>query len=250
MSDIDSAKFIYQLIQQEVDESKKDIITQFPAKITSYSNGICSAKPVSRLRTTDGDILEIGEITNIPVIFPSGGGGIQSFPLKVGNPVWVECSYMSILEWLNRDKDVYTPSTFDFHNINNAVAFPCVYPKDKRLGVSDENVSTTFYELDGEGNPTGTILSEVTQRPDGSVLINSNNGQKVELLEDGNIQIITSGTIKIQNQQEELLSLLSEFMELLGDPSRTNTNTMIGTMPLNSFADIQALKTRLDTLKG
>lgn len=244
------AAAIFQLVDRKVDEGVSEVYTQFPAKITYYDNGICSAKPVARLKTPDGDVLEMGEIKGIPVVFPSGGGGIQSFPIKVGNPVWLECSLVSIYEWLEQDKDIYTPSVREIHNLNDVVAFPCVYPKDKRLGVSNENVSTTFYEVDENGASTGTILSEITQRPDKSVLIESNNGQKVELLPDGNIRIVTAGTVRIENSQEELISLLSEFMELLGDPARTHTNTMIGNMPLNSFADIQALKTRLDTLKG
>lgn len=263
------AATMHQMLLEEIEVSQRDIFTQFPAKVTAYDNGFCSAKPIPRFKFVDGDEIEVPVIDKIPVIFPAGGGAISSKPIRAGDTVWLQCSYVSIHEWVVQYKEVFTPTDNDYHPLSEVVAIPCVYPLDKRLGVSNENVSTVFYELDEEDNPTGEILSEITQRPDGSLLIQTvkghriealedksliveteNSRQKIELLSDGNIEVTTGATIKIQNGNEELINLLSEFMDLLGDPSRTHTNTMIGNMPLNSFADIQALKARLDTLKG
>ncbi len=260
------AQLIQQLVQNEISDEMSTIYTGFPATVVSYDNQLATIKPVMSMRFSDGDIVELPTLVDVPVIFPSGGGGILSFPIKKGDPVWVQCSTMSMEQW----REVYqlntVPDTRRTHSINDAVCFPCVFPENIRMGVSGDNVEIVFNNVNEETKEVESWNSTFRLQPDGGVLLgnrfksqlifgadksitvrNVDSGASVVLKDDGNIEITTAQTIRIQNSGEELVSLASELMQLLID---TTVNTSIGPMPLNTKAQITALKTRLDTLKA
>lgn len=264
----DTSQAINELVDYKVSSRLSSLYTGFPATIVSYDNQLAEVKPVMDIRFPDGDIVELGSIRNVPVIFPSAGGGILSFPVKEGDPVWVQCSTMSFDTWKATYSTRATAKTRRKHSINDAVCFPCVYPKNIRLGVSSDNIELVFHNIDpsDEKRQSQEIISSFKLKPDGEVelvtkdghawkclpdksfvLENTETGAKIHALSDGNLEITTANTVKIQNSSEELVNLCSELMQLLID---TTTNTSIGPMPLNNKAQISALKSRLDTLKG
>jgi hypothetical protein len=259
---------ISELVDCSISDALSMLETGFPATIVEYDNQIATVKPVMNKRFTDGDTAEIGELYNVPVIFPSGGGGILSFPVAVGDPVWVQSASTSIDTW----KDTYslntTPVIKRRHSINDVVCFPCLYPKNIRLGANNENIELIFNKINTstETREVEEVLSSIKMLPDGKVEVKTKNmhnmvfnpdksyvientetGSKIHSLPDGNLEITTANTIKLQNSSEELVSLCSELMQLLIDAT---TNTQIGPMPLNNKAQIISLKSRLDTLKG
>lgn len=263
--------FFFEMAKQEVQDTKKVTYTGFPATIVSYENQFCRVKPAINFRYQDGDVVEPPEIDGVPFNFQGGGGGLLSFPVKVGDTVWIQCSMVALDEWIQQYSRIFTPSTRRMHSINDAVATCVIFTKDQRLGVDPDNIELKFHKPRPEGSETydPELFSSFKMINDGSVelttslnqklTLNNDNsitiesvdaGNKVELLADGTVDITTASTIKIQNGSEELVNLVSELMALLADTAQTTTNTMIGPMPLNSAAAIAALQTRLDTLKG
>jgi hypothetical protein len=276
------------VVKTHIAQDKETEFTQFPARIVAYSNQIASVIPVINHLFSDGDEAELPQIDGVPVIFPSGGGGIMSFPIQVGDPVWIECSMSAIDEWLEQYRDNILPSARRRHNLTDAVCLPCIYPKDRQIGVDNDHVELKFTKpSETEGEPSENINSlkmlndgsvELTTElnhnlklntdksvilqsedlstkvhllADKSIVIGSGDaGNKIELLADGTVEITTASTIKIQNGSEELVNLLSEVVGLLADVGLTTTNTSIGPMPLNSAPALQALQVRIDTLKG
>lgn len=260
-----------ELILDEIGDERKEIHTGFPATIVRYENQFCRVKPNINFRYQDGDVIEPADIDGVPFCFAGGGGGILSFPVKVGDVVWIQCSMVALDEWLQQYQNSFTPSSRRMHSINDAVVTAVLFTKDLRVGVDPDHIELKFHKLpEGDSNKYSTeTWSSLKLKNDGAVeLITDNNqsvklnqdksiviengdvGNKVELLSNGKVEITTASTIKIQNGSEELVSLLSEVVTLLGNPSVTTTNTMIGNMPLNSFSQLQALASRIDTLKG
>lgn len=278
------AEAIDEFVDCKIDEELSTLYTSFPATVIEYADQLAKVKPVMNGLFADGDVVEFAPLSNVPVIFPSGGGAIMSFPIKVGDPIWIQCSSASF----NKFKESYQTNASDDmrrrHSINDAVAFPCIYPKDIRLGVNNENVEIIFNSLN-EDRSINEFLSGIKMLPDGSLNITTKNAHNIELREDksfvientetktkwearddksfilentesgasfealdnGNLEITTANTIKLQNSNEELVNLSSELMQLLIDAL---VNTSIGPQPLTNKAQIIALKSRLDTLKG
>lgn len=263
-----SASLLRKAIRSIVDDKIDQINTSFPATIIEYENQIATVQPNIRHVFYDGDDALPPVITDVPVILPSGGGGILSFPIRAGDAVWINCSMVALDEWVEGYSEDLTPTTIRRHSLTDAVAIPCIYSKNIRIGVDPDNVELKFTappEEDGGelqllssikllNNKNIEIVSEagnsVKLLEDKSIEVVSESGSSVKMLSDGNIEITTAATIKIQNESEELVNLVSELMGLLGDIGTTTTNTMLGPSPLNSAPQINALKTRLDTLKG
>ncbi len=260
------AQIIYEMIKSEISDSKTSFYTQFPANIVSYDNQLATVKPTVNIRFSDGDVVELGTIANIPVIFPAGGGGIMSFPLKVGDPVWVECSMLALDQWKESYQTSLTPDTKRMHSLTDAVCIPQVFPKNIQMGVSNENVEILFNKVNPENKNVEELLSSFKMLPDGSLSLgnkfnsnisfgedksvtieNTDSGASVKLLDDGNIEITTAATIKIQNSGEELINLISEFIQTVAD---NTVNTIYGASPMNLKPQMEAIKTRLDTLKA
>lgn len=255
------------LIESEISDDRRGLFTQFPAKVIDYQDQLTTIKPLISMRMPDGDIVELGELRNVPVIFSSGGGVIISHPIQTNQTVWVECSMFEMENWLQQYSDNVIPNAKALHQIKDAVVTGVLYSNDKRLGVDNTHSQWKWFEVDDQGNPSGEWLNSITLLNDKSIeILTSNNqsvklladksiviestdaGNKIELLADGNIEYTSAGTFKIQNGSEELVNLLSEVVDLLA--TGTTTNTSIGPMPLNSASQLAALKTRIDTLKG
>lgn len=262
---------ITELVMNEIGDNNKTIHTGFPATVVEYEDQYCRVKPAVNIRYQDGDVIELPDVLGVPVNFAAGGGGILSFPIRVGDTVWVQCSMVAIDEWLQEYQERFTPSTRRMHALNDAVVTGIIATKDRRLGVDPDHIQLKFHKPPEGESPTysAETWNSFTLKNDGAVeLITDNNqnlflnqdgsivientdaGNKIDLKADGTIEITTASTIKLQNDSEELVNLLSEVVGLLADTSQTTTNTMIGPMPLNSAAALAALQTRIDTLKG
>lgn len=260
-----------EFVLDEINDSKKTMHTGFPATVEAYDNQYCRIKPAINFRYQDGDVIEPPEINGVPFNFAAGGGGILSFPVKVGDTVWVQCSMVALDEWLQAYQRSLTPSTRRMHALNDAVITGIIATKDRRLGVDPDHIELKFHKPPQGDDPkySSETWSSLKLKNDGAVeLITDNNqkvllnqdksiviesvdaGNKVEMLADGNVEVTVKNTIKLQNGSEELVNLLSEVVGLLADTGQTTTNTSIGPMPLNSAAALSALKTRIDTLKG
>lgn len=205
-------------IKAYLNDLKSQLFTTLPAEIVEYFPETQSA--TVRLLVdplmSDGVSLTSPILYNIPIVFPSAGGGLLSFPVQVGDTVKLEFSMRNIESWLEGDGSSVVAPTRRTHDMNDAIATVGLYTKTSHLNPNPEDVELKF-----KGN---TIL----------------------LRQNGDVEIETASKYAVRNQSEELISLLSEVLE---EVSKISTNTIYGVTPINNKPAIQALKTRLDTFK-
>jgi hypothetical protein len=207
-------------MQSYMDDLQSKVYTTLPAIITDTSEyeskNIISVRPTIDLEHSDGQVSECPDIFNVTVVQPSGGGGLLSFPLQVGDNVLIEFSMRNIESWLESDGGSVTENTQRFHDMSDAVAIVGLHTKNNHLKPDPKDVVLKFKD------------------------------NKVVLKDDGNVEIHSKAKVSITNGQEELIKLLSELIQEI---SVSTVNTTYGLSPLNNKPALQALKSRLDTMK-
>ena len=245
----------YEVIQSHISKFKDTLYTSCPAIVTEVhlsgeSIESVSVRPTIARVYTDGDIRTKPIINNVPVVFPSAGGGILSFPIEVGDTVLIIFCKEDIENFINGTSEI--PRTLRRFSYNDAIAIPSLYPTSKNLQPSKDDTVLKY-----NGN-------SITLKKDGGIEVTADKGAIDTLAKEGNISttanegvisiaalnnkitINTKDTISITNSSEELVSLLSE---LIGVLESTTVNTIYGTSILNSKPALAALKSRLDTFK-
>lgn len=160
-----------------------------PSVNTLYSDGVSTKRPL---------------ISNVPILFPSGGGGIMSFPVSVGDPILIAFCREDIQSFLYDGVDG-DPETLRRFSQTDAIAIPCMYPFDESLGISPDDVNIKFKD------------SNITITKDGDISIFSS----------GNFLVEASGGVSIKNGEVELIQFIED---LCGELSGTTV-----TIPPMSF---------------
>lgn len=229
------------IIQSHIDNFETQLNTTLPAEIVSFDSETQTAtvQPLIYEVYSDGISSRLPEIDDVPVMFPSAGGGMITFPIKAGDEVLLVFSQRDIDKWSVQGGESI-PSTQHYHEYNDAIAIVGLSSNKNSLKSNTDDVQIRFDGADGE-------LCSITLGADKSISLDSSSGSQVKQLSDGNIEITTANTIKIKNNGEELVTILSEALQAIID---ANVNTAYGVSPLNNKPDFVALKARLDTLKG
>lgn len=175
---------------------RESVSTGMPGIIVSVAEygdkQFVDVKPaLSRVLET-GQVISNDEITiyDVPVIWPSGGGAMLSFPLKVGDTVWLSFSQRNLEDWLYSDgTQEVIPGDSRHFSMTDAVAIPGLYTALSNLKPSTENVELKF----------GNHL--ISLRPSGELYI-TNGGAKITLKPDGNIELDPSATLTILGNVE------------------------------------------------
>jgi hypothetical protein len=149
----------------------------------------------------DGVILELPPILDVPVQFPSAGGGIMSFPIKKGDTVLLVFSMHSLDEWMEgkaADTGSITPADRRMYNLNDAIAIPGVYTKHTNLSPNITDTELKFNELSIKLEEAGDVsVSNPTHslklKANGDVLHSS--GAKITAAGD----FITASGISLDN---------------------------------------------------
>jgi hypothetical protein len=108
-----------------------DMHTMMPGKIVSYNHDkqLADVKPV-HLRTylnesDEEEQHELPVIPDVPVRFPRGGGFTITWPLKAGDPVWLEFAERSIDDYLETDgTQIHDDLDGRRHHLDDAVCYP------------------------------------------------------------------------------------------------------------------------------
>ena len=207
------------VIDSHIQKFKTGMFTSLPATVLSYNadEQTISAKPVMLEPYKDGDVLGFPEIDDVPIIFIGGGGGVLTFPVKVGDEVLLTFSSRSFDTWWDTSNVDQLSSVQRYNAITDAVAIGGLTSKNNSVKGSTEDVELKF------------------------------NDNLIRLKSDGTVEVETTSTFKVSNQDEELVALLSEIVQAV---SSITTNTIYGPQPVLNKAAIESLKTRLDTFKG
>jgi hypothetical protein len=184
--------------------TRQHVNTSVPARVIAVDN-YGSDQTVDVLPTindvfSDGTVLELPPILDVPIQFPSAGGGLLSFPVAVGDTVLLIFSKRSLDEWMSSrttDKGTFTPADRRNYSLNDAIAIPGLYSKNTNLSPNTTDVELKFnnisFKLEKSGNASltnGNGSNSVTLASSGDVtLVNSS----------GSITIASSGLITLAN---------------------------------------------------
>jgi hypothetical protein len=219
-----------------MDKKFLEIHTVLPGRIITYEGHAVRKAEVAiavNVPSMNGEMIEPSPIPNVPIVFPSTATSSILLPVKPGDGVLLCFSEVGIGNFLSQgsDADKVNADSYSRFNTTDCIAIPGLFHDTAIPTLSEEADADSTYIIQGDAviqlNDTATTIK---------------NG-------DMEFQVLPGGQIKFTGQTEELISLLSEFLQTL---SASTVITGIGAQPFtpNAVADFQALKTRLDTLKG
>jgi len=120
------------------------LYTNIPAIITSVANlesdNVVSVQPAINKTSGDGFSYPMAEIPDVPVQWPAGGGAVLTFPLAVGDEVWLSCSMTSMSEWWLTNSGTVTPFDSRMHDLSDCVAIPSIFRKGNNPAPSKDDV--------------------------------------------------------------------------------------------------------------
>lgn len=229
---------LFTVIDSHIQNYDSQLFTAMPASVLEVTKdgGIKYVKVQPSLNKiyTDGVTSKMPPVSKVPVVFPSGGGGLLSFPIVEGDTVLLIFSKRNISNWLEGDGGEVNPATLRTNSLNDAIAIPGLYPTKNNLSPND-----TDTELKYNGN---TILL----KQDGGMEIKTESGD-LDVSASGKVAVTTGSTLSVRNSSEELISLLSELIDAC---SAITTSTVYSAVqPTNNASAFTALKARLDTFK-
>tara|TARA_R110000744_G_C19371770_1_gene563168 strand:+ start:37910 stop:38617 length:708 start_codon:yes stop_codon:yes gene_type:complete len=123
---------IQELFTSYFDYHMQDMMTAIPAVVVStreISQGVVAVKPSINELLKDSRTTEWPEIVDVPILFPSSSSSALTFPIQVGDSVLVVFSMRGLDEFKNSNGGLSTPVNFRNHNVMDAVAIPCIWPK-------------------------------------------------------------------------------------------------------------------------
>lgn len=204
------------LIEAVLDTRLQDLHTMIPArivKIDSYEQQKITVQPLIKERdrdyTSEKGLVDKALIQGVPVLFPSGGTGILTFPIKVGDKVMLSFSEESLDNWLYGTSDnPIDPEDFRRHDYNDVIAIAGLYQFKRSLGIHPENVvlrmnSNTGNECSVSLKPNGDVQvispSKVIVEAASDVVITTQTNMNITVAGNANIDVNGNTVIDCPN---------------------------------------------------
>lgn len=121
--------------------------TALPGKVVSYDSSKHRArvKPVIRMLMDNGVKIELPELLDVPVVFPSAKSFDLEFPLDKDDGVLLIFQELDISEWKSGER-IPTAATSSRFNLDSAIAIPGLFSKPTegkaRITVSKDGTIT------------------------------------------------------------------------------------------------------------
>lgn len=204
-----------QIIQSAIIAAMMKMRVHMPGKIVKKSgNNKVDIQPLIQTRYTNGDVVNLPVIQNVPVGMPQGQDYSIKLPIKVGDTGHILFSDRSLDIWKVGDGGITDPQDSRIHDMTDAVFIPGL---------------VTFSE-------------QIVDDTDDLVLTNG----------EAQIRLLSDGTFKIQNtgQSQELITILLSLLDTL--MNNTFTLTMLGPEPFiaSTITALTQINTNLSKLKG
>lgn len=175
------------------------IETMLPAIVTDTSRlkdyQQVSLKVVLNQKFDDGNALTGADLLEVPVVFPSAGGGVLSFPVKVGDHMIVVFSKRSIDEWKYGYGNPLTPRLTRTFDLGDGVAIPGLTTVNTHLKPDPRHVVLKY------------AGSSVTLHDNGDVTVSAAGSANVSAAQDinlnalGSINITAGGRVNISGSE-------------------------------------------------
>jgi hypothetical protein len=124
-------------------------------------------------------------LINCPVVFPSGGGAVLTFPIKKGDECLIVIACRCIDSWW-QSGGVQVQQEFRMHDLSDGFVLPQVWSQPRVIqNISTDSVQlrttdgANFYELKEDGNVTVETTQNITMNAAQDVTINA--GGKMHL---------------------------------------------------------------------
>jgi hypothetical protein len=213
-------------IENLIDIALRNVNTAMPGEIVSYEPSLNTAviKPAFTRTYTDGTIVEIPNLEDVPIAFPRSGTAAITFPLKAGDSVLLVFCQRNIEQWKLFGGTV-TPDTRKF-NLSDAVAIPGVYSASNPIPIEPDKFAMR------------NLFSKIFLSQNGDIEIEGLLG-RIKVGKDGKISI-GNGTIELLDLIDRLISAISAM---------TVTTALGPSGPPINIADFLAIQTELAAIK-
>jgi Phage protein Gp138 N-terminal domain len=183
--------------------------TAFPATIVSYDANTqkASVQPMIERLDSNGESTKPAVINGVPILFPSAGTGILSFPIKTGDHVLVVVSDRSLDNYMFSDGSItINPEDRKTHDISDAIAIPGLYPYQLARGINVENVVLRMNATANNAqNPGENSLHLLPIGKTEAIILHANqyngNHSVIKILQNGDIHLDTLQGTNIQLTQ-------------------------------------------------
>lgn len=124
-----------------------DLRVSMPARVEKYDDAtqLADVQPLLKDSYVDEDgerqIARLPVVTNVPVVFPGGGGMRITFPVRAGDTVLLVFSDRSIDSWLAQGGEA-SPEDERRHHLSDAVAIPGLHPNNAAWSGTESGVVT------------------------------------------------------------------------------------------------------------
>jgi hypothetical protein len=153
-----------------MDGRQAQIWTSTPAIVESFDGNTLRAKPAiqEKVRAKDGTVSDVNLplLIYCPVVFPTGGGYVLTFPIKPGDEVLIVFASRCIDNWWKQG-GVQKQAEMRMHDISDGFAIPGPLSDPRKVS----NVSTTATVLRSMDNLLNVTLDSSIQK----ILINATN---------------------------------------------------------------------------
>lgn len=148
------------VIIQHIKENRTTLYTSVPAIITDVSdlsNNKVSVQPAIETSLSDGTTYPLPIISDVSIQWPAGGGGVLTFPLKVGDDVLLVFSMKSLAEWEVSSGGTVVPEDLRMHNLSDPIVIPSIFRNSNQPSPDPDNVVLKFGDTSIKINDDGTL---------------------------------------------------------------------------------------------
>lgn len=200
--------------------------TALPGSVESYDykKQKASIKPLLKKTFSDGTVLDLPIINNVPVIFLRSGNASLTFPVNKGDTGLIIFAERSLDTWLSKGGNTAPLDTRRF-DLSDGIFIPGLIPfSNNSLAENNDDILLKY------GN------SKISIKKNGDIALD-NGTSKIEMI---------NGTVAIKNQTQELLDLIDQLLTAL---ISSITPTVSGPQPLSGVPTMVQIQLKLATLK-
>ena len=160
-------------IRFAIEQSMKDLYTSIPGVIVNYDSATRRARiqPAVQRELTSGEMVNLPEIANVPVVHPTAGGYSVLFPVQPGDPCLLVFSQRGITGF-KTNFEVAQPDE-NMHDLQDAVAIlgfgPISLAPASSSGVSMQSDDGTNYVAVESGQINVVTPGNVDVQAGGSI---------------------------------------------------------------------------------
>ena len=251
---------IEELIREAIRANALETHTMLPASIVSYDRPSQTATVSPEITRTFVDdagtdiLVEIPDLEDVPVIFPSSGGYTLGFPVQAGDKVMLQFAERDIQAWRDQGSDI-PPGEDRTHSYSDAVAILGLRPRtDPHSQMPDDAL---VIREDGGAGYLQLSAAELELYHSGALRLTSDGasgivvdatGGPIELTAAGAFTVNAVGAVTLTRGASELLDLLSQTLGVIA--ALTVTPITLGVAaPANNAAAATALQVLVDAMR-